>query len=130
MKSNRQRRSEIKLGREKKRLKQEQAAARGAARQRANLGVRDVPVGHAGMGPNGEFPDHAPDGCYVDRPFRCKDCGKDEVWTATQQKWWYEVARGNPYVRRVRCTPCGRAFKQERIKSREQTSRKRASRAS
>ncbi|MFV0677220.1 zinc-ribbon domain containing protein [Variovorax sp. tm] len=27
--------------------------------------------------------------CYEDRPFTCRDCGAEEVWTAKQQKWWY-----------------------------------------
>lgn len=30
---------------------------------------------------------------YVDKPFQCIDCGKEEVWTAEQQKWFYEVAK-------------------------------------
>ena len=29
---------------------------------------------------------------YVDRLFTCRDCRTEEVWTAKQQKWWYEVA--------------------------------------
>jgi hypothetical protein len=26
---------------------------------------------------------------YVDQPFACTDCGREEVWTASQQKWYY-----------------------------------------
>jgi len=48
-------------------------------------------------------------GSYEDAPFRCVDCGKDEVWTATQQKWWYEVAKGFAYSFAKRCRPCRRA---------------------
>ncbi len=33
-------------------------------------------------------------GWYRDDPFECAGCGKLEIWTATQQKWWYEVAKG------------------------------------
>jgi hypothetical protein len=33
-------------------------------------------------------------GYYRDESFTCRDCGVVEVWTATQQKWWYEVAKG------------------------------------
>lgn len=29
---------------------------------------------------------------YVDIPFVCKDCRAQEIWTAKQQKWWYEIA--------------------------------------
>ncbi len=35
---------------------------------------------------------------YEDIVFRCRDCGADEIWTAEQQKWWYEVAKG-PFTR-------------------------------
>lgn len=46
---------------------------------------------------------------YVDREFTCRDCGSHEVWTAKQQKWWYEVALGNINSTAVRCRPCRRA---------------------
>jgi hypothetical protein len=32
---------------------------------------------------------------YEDTPFICIDCGKEEIWTAEQQQWWYEVAKGS-----------------------------------
>jgi hypothetical protein len=47
-------------------------------------------------------------GYYLDAPFRCRDCGKQEIWTATQQKWWYEVAKGFAYSTAVRCRACRR----------------------
>ena len=47
-------------------------------------------------------------GNYVDRKFTCNDCGKEEVWHATQQKWWYEVAKGGVWTVAVRCRPCRR----------------------
>jgi ferredoxin-like protein FixX len=43
---------------------------------------------------------------YVDQPFDCVDCGTHEVWTASQQKWYYEVAKGSLYGRAVRCRAC------------------------
>jgi hypothetical protein len=43
---------------------------------------------------------------YVDKPFFCRDCGKAEVWTAEQQKWWYEVAKGHLDSTAVRCRKC------------------------
>jgi hypothetical protein len=43
---------------------------------------------------------------YVDRLFTCRDCRTEEVWTAKQQKWWYEVAQGNINSQAVRCRPC------------------------
>ena len=47
-----------------------------------------------------------PPAFYVDQPFDCRDCGKAEVWTATQQKWYFEVAKGSLYGRAVRCRAC------------------------
>jgi hypothetical protein len=46
---------------------------------------------------------------YLDRPFTCRDCGAQAVWTAKQQKWWYEVVRAHIDSRAVRCLPCRRA---------------------
>ena len=43
---------------------------------------------------------------YLDRPFVCKDCGVHDVWTAKQQKWWYEIAKGPIDSIAVRCRPC------------------------
>jgi len=44
--------------------------------------------------------------CYIDKPFTCVDCDSREVWTAKQQKWWYEIAKGNVNSTAVRCRPC------------------------
>ena len=43
---------------------------------------------------------------YEDASFTCKDCGKQEVWTASQQKWWYEVAGGYIETTAIRCRAC------------------------
>ena len=43
---------------------------------------------------------------YVDRHFRYVDCGNEEVWTAKQQQWWYEVAKGSIYSTANRCQEC------------------------
>lgn len=43
---------------------------------------------------------------YKDEPFVCVDCGKPEVWTARQQQWWYEVAKGSIYSTAKRCREC------------------------
>jgi len=44
----------------------------------------------------------------VDLEFECRDCGRHEVWTARQQKWYYEVAKGSLYATAVRCRNCRR----------------------
>jgi hypothetical protein len=51
---------------------------------------------------------------YVDRAFTCRDCGIEEVWTAKQQKWWYEVAHGHIDSTAVRCRACRRALREQR----------------
>ncbi len=47
-------------------------------------------------------------GYYVDVHFICSDCASQEVWTAAQQKWWYEVAKGYVYSTAARCLACRR----------------------
>lgn len=51
---------------------------------------------------------------YDDEPFVCVDCGTEEVWTAKQQQWWYEVAKGPIYSRAIRCLACRREKRAER----------------
>ena len=67
------------------------------------------PVNGALLAPNNSYgaPDFVYRGYYVDRPFRCRDCGKGEVWTGTQQKWWYEVRRGLSTPRRYAAAHAG-----------------------
>lgn len=51
---------------------------------------------------------------YVDKEFICKDCGANEIWTARQQKWWYEIAKGNFESTAVRCRACRNKIKSEK----------------
>ncbi|ABC31270.1 conserved hypothetical protein [Hahella chejuensis KCTC 2396] len=51
---------------------------------------------------------------YIDRHFICKDCESHEIWTAKQQKWWYEIARGSIASKAVRCRSC--RYKEKRRK--------------
>lgn len=43
---------------------------------------------------------------YVDRPFTCRECGKEEIWRARDQKWYYEEAKGHIDATAVRCHAC------------------------
>ncbi|WP_434339275.1 zinc-ribbon domain containing protein [Motilimonas cestriensis] len=43
---------------------------------------------------------------YLDMPFICKDCESFELWTAKQQKWWYEIAKGSIDSIAIRCRSC------------------------
>jgi hypothetical protein len=55
---------------------------------------------------------------YVDKPFTCMDCGQEEVWTAADQKWWYEEAKGKIASRASRCLPCRRKRRLRRSQER------------
>jgi hypothetical protein len=115
MKSNKQRRAEILEHRRKRDAKV--TVLRGDERE------KELPMGTApccaeflaASNSYGE-PEFAVRGYYVDVLFKCCDCDKQEIWRATQQKWWYEVARGNVESRAVRCNACRRI---ERARSAE-----------
>ncbi len=117
MKSGRQRRAEIKLRRQEKRLAN-------SANNKYLKGVSVanqydmphgcVPVNPANLSPNNSYgiPEFVKRGFYVDMPFTCKHCGTPQIWTAQQQHWWYELAKGDIWTIAVLCRPC-------RIKERE-----------
>lgn len=46
---------------------------------------------------------------YIDKPFRCRDCGKEEIWKAADQKWYYEQAKGHIDATAIRCHDCRKA---------------------
>jgi len=70
----------------------ERALARGA-----------IPADPAKQAPNNSY---SPPEYYEDIAFTCRDCGAEEVWTAEQQQWYYEVAKGPIYATAVRCREC------------------------
>lgn len=49
---------------------------------------------------------------YIDKPFRCRDCGKEEIWKAADQKWFYEEAKAHMDATAVRCHDCRKARKE------------------
>lgn len=51
---------------------------------------------------------------YMDMEFECVDCGRREIWTAHQQKWYFEVAKGSLYATAVRCRECRKAHSKQR----------------
>lgn len=59
-------------------------------------------------------PEYVTRGYYVDKPFTCKDCVKQEVWRDTQQKWWYETAKGGVWMMATRCRLCRRRERERR----------------
>lgn len=91
-------------GKRRHRQRQEQLEAR----RRADATRNGVPVDPEALAPYNSYgvPKFVETGYYVDLPFTCQDCGKEEVWAAEQQKWWYEVAKGTVYSTAARCRAC------------------------
>ncbi len=117
MKSGKQRRVEINTRRKQKAAKRQAMATEQERRFRLILGV---PVNEELLAPTNSYgaPDFVRRGYYVDTPFRCGDCGKEEVWTGAQQKWWYEVAKGFAYSSAIRCRACRHKERQRRAEAR------------
>jgi hypothetical protein len=117
MKSGKQRRAEIQAKRKRQAAKRQTQARQTDRRLRPVLGP---PVNEALLAPYNSYgaPDYVRRGYYVDMPFHCVDCGEQELWTGTQQKWWYEVAKGYVYSTAVRCRTCRRAKRAKSAESR------------
>jgi hypothetical protein len=112
MKSGRQRRPEIQIRRVGKpaalRAEEARAHAKREAKARAAQLKGQVVANPANLRPTNSYstPDFVARGFYVDMPFACKACGQAQVWTAAQQKWWYESAKGDVWTIAVLCRPC------------------------
>jgi len=108
MSTNRQRREEIPIRRAGKRAAIRAEDERRQAKKRAAELRGKVLVNPANLRPTNSYgtPDFVTRGYYIDTPFNCKACGKAQVWTATQQKWWYESAKGDVWTVAVLCRPC------------------------
>ena len=113
MKSGKQRRAELKARRADRR-------ARTAERPAARVSGRLVPVNAEARAPYSSYgaPDFVMRGYYADRPFKCDGCGKDEVWTGAQRKWWYEAANGYVYSTAKLCRACRRREQARRAEAR------------
>jgi hypothetical protein len=111
-KSSKQRAAELKARRVARSAKRAQRMRDDlyAFRIGANPSLGTAPVNAALLAPDGSYgvPGFVKCGYYSDSRFQCQDCEKQEVWTATQQKWWYEIAKGGVWTRALRCRPCRR----------------------
>ena len=118
MKSGKQRRAELKAKRKQREAKQRSLEA-GAKPAPRPLGT--VPVNEALLAPFKSYgaPGYVMRGYYQDLPFRCQGCGKEEIWTAGQQKWWYEVAKGYVYSTAKLCRSCRRKEQARRAAARQ-----------
>lgn len=100
--------------------RKQQRAERKAARAAALM--QTAPVNPARLAANNSYgPRFVLDGFYRPRPFFCCDCGAAQVWTARQQKWWYETCQGNVYSVAVRCLACRIRHRQKRAEQRQRT---------
>ena len=81
--------------------KRADAKARKESKKHAELLKSRVAVNSAALCPTNSYgaPHFVQRGYYQDQPFRCTDCGKQEIWTARQQRWWYELAKGDVWTR-------------------------------
>jgi hypothetical protein len=106
--------------------------ARQRQRQSERTGAGVVRVNTAALAPYNSYgaPAFVERGYYVDAPFKCAHCKADQLWTAWQQKWWYEVAKGDASSTAKLCRPCRRREQARRAEARrvhvEGVARKRA----
>ena len=112
MKSNKQRRKELKEARSLRAKKKRQA--------RQNW-LKPIPSGAIAVDPSQLAPTSSysplPE-FYVDQPFTCRDCGAEEVWTAQQQQWWCEVAKGCIWSTAIRCRSCRKIERDRKAEAR------------
>jgi hypothetical protein len=118
MKSNKQRRAELALRRRKR--KEKLAAAAAHDPRIIRVGAEAAPCNPKLLAADNSYgrPAFVARGYYVDKAFACVDCKTREVWRATQQKWWYEVAKGNVWTTARRCRTCRRAERERKTEAR------------
>jgi hypothetical protein len=125
MKSQRQNRPPVLERRRAKRGAKEvelsQERAREQARRLRDLSKKHVLVNPENLRPTNSYgtPDFVKRGYYLDMPFNCKHCGVAQVWTETQQKWWYESAKGDVWTKAILCRPCRKREQARRAAARE-----------
>ena len=61
---------------------------------------------------------YSPKTYYVDLPFRCFDCAKDEVWSAEDQMHWYETLKGTIHSGPKRCRACRKSERDRKAEHR------------
>jgi hypothetical protein len=116
--SNKLKRAELQKKRATRRKAEESALLESLRRQGRVVGGVVIPQGAVPANIEQQAPNnsYSPPLYYVDKPFRCVDCGKEEVWTAYQQKWYYEIAKGSIYGQAIRCRSCRQKRRREKKK--------------
>jgi Probable zinc-ribbon domain len=125
MKSGKQRRIELKVKKQGRETKL--ATKKLAARETEKLLELEWATSHGGLivdrtalAQNNSYgePEFMKLGYYLDKPFTCAACKSQEVWTAAQQKWWYEVAKGSLFATAKFCRTCRNQEKNRRAEAR------------
>ena len=92
-------------------------------RQKRDIAKGGLPPGAVAADTSQQVPINTYSGLktfYVDVNFKCRDCGRKEVWTAKDQKWFYEVAKGSLHQTAARCLKCRNKLKAAKELQREQ----------
>lgn len=56
---------------------------------------------------------------YEDLRFTCRDCGAECIWTAEQQRLWYEEWGGLVQSTAIRCRACRQRVRREKLEQKE-----------
>jgi Probable zinc-ribbon domain len=124
-KSSKQKSTELKLKKAARSRKLAQRVLDYRKRFKAAIGMPPdaVPCNPELLKPDGSYstPEFVKRGFYLAKSFQCVDCQKSEIWTATQQKWWYEIARGGVWTKASRCRPCRRKMRETAALQREKS---------
>lgn len=117
MKSNKQRKAEIQSLRKKRATKISALIQRSL---QTDTPVDTVSCNPELLAPYNSYgvPRFVERGYYVDETFICRDCHKQQIWKASQQKWWYEVAKGNVETSAIRCRLCRRMVQERKAEAR------------
>ena len=120
MKSGKQRRAELDAKRAAKRASLDLETKKAEMRIRVAALGRGLIVDQSALSPNCSMsePAFVERGYYIDEPFECEECGEPQIWRATQQKWWYEVAKGDRWTKASRCRPCRQRKRTQRNEAR------------
>ena len=124
-KSGRQKAAELKFRKNTRLRKRNQRALEDHQRFKAEMGVPadNVRCNPSLLEPSGSYsiPTFVQRGYYIDEAFQCSDCGVSEVWTAGQQKCWYEIAKGGVWTTATRCRACRRKVREAAKLQREKS---------
>lgn len=124
MTSNKQKRTRIEARREERRSKLRRKVAEDAREGRRLYLEAALARGDAVVDPRqlvrGPYDrtEFMQRGTYVPVPFTCRGCGTAEIWTPLQQKWWYEVAKGNVFSTATLCRACRRLERERKAEAR------------